>query len=559
MRKLRLTLLSSALLPPLLLSAAVTVEHADSTVLEYIQREVAWDYALLRNDNPPGADGRTSVTWSNRHLHAESFGVEYPCWVYFIANPTVQAPHPILFLFVSKEDGGLLEVKNRCAYSPHPENWTEIAKTSSAAAQEKTPAWDYPVKPGTAEWGALTHRQLLDTCQIPAAVLQDLSTPNLLNLCLRYPFLEDVFTFNFIAPGLDKLFADFNGIREFSQREDALQALLSQYESDYQHISMLDSDTSAAVKVGYAMKLSMLEYLLCYPQLHSSTPEDMQKNMLQHLWICYQQKCHYPDYFQSTGFSSNLLSRAYLIDQLNKELLPNNWSTLYSIVAQANAALRSEIDERTCQLIGGCANACGVAQPQTNLPWLAELIAQAEEATGEYEGFIWLEKYKYQDVFVTDIFKLSARAYHVFDCQGSDVTVDQVDAQEFFNHLENVIYTSPHYSPTKDADTTLQQSSNATELPTGVQDAAGNGASLQQNVPNPFSQSTVIRYALPPTGNPAQLVIRNTAGTIVRQIPLQPGTDSVTVEGDALASGLYFYALYTGSNLIDTKQMILTK
>ena len=102
------------------------------------------------------------------------------------------------------------------------------------------------------------------------------------------------------------------------------------------------------------------------------------------------------------------------------------------------------------------------------------------------------------------------------------------------------------------------ESRNENELSPKVQDVASSGASLQQNNPNPFSQSTVIRYTLPQNGNPAQLVVRNAAGQLVRQIPLQPETDSVTIEGGALASGIYYYSLYVGSSLVDTKKMVLT-
>jgi hypothetical protein len=106
----------------------------------------------------------------------------------------------------------------------------------------------------------------------------------------------------------------------------------------------------------------------------------------------------------------------------------------------------------------------------------------------------------------------------------------------------------------KDAD---PRSATTAESVAGVQDLTG--ASLQQNGPNPFSQSTLIRYTLPKTDRQAQLVIRNTAGNVVRQIPLQSGTESITVEGGALLAGVYYYSLYAGNGLVDTKKMVLTK
>jgi hypothetical protein len=92
-----------------------------------------------------------------------------------------------------------------------------------------------------------------------------------------------------------------------------------------------------------------------------------------------------------------------------------------------------------------------------------------------------------------------------------------------------------------------------------MQEMVSSGASLQQNSPNPFSQSTVIRYTLPKTDKQAQMVISNTVGNIVRQIPLQAGTDGITIEGGALSAGVYYYSLYVGNGLVDTKKMILTK
>jgi hypothetical protein len=111
----------------------------------------------------------------------------------------------------------------------------------------------------------------------------------------------------------------------------------------------------------------------------------------------------------------------------------------------------------------------------------------------------------------------------------------------------------------KEPESGALRSAIAGESATGLQDAADSGASLQQNTPNPFNQSTVIRYTLPQTGKPAQMVISNTAGTIVRQILLSGGTSSITIEGGALSAGVYYYSLYVGNRLIDTKQMILTK
>jgi hypothetical protein len=48
--------------------------------------------------------------------------------------------------------------------------------------------YDYPVKPGTAEWKALgSHVEMLKVCQIPDSNLTRMSTADLLETVLNYP------------------------------------------------------------------------------------------------------------------------------------------------------------------------------------------------------------------------------------------------------------------------------------------------------------------------------------------------------------------------------------
>ena len=89
----------------------------------------------------------------------------------------------------------------------------------AAMAQEKKTVWDYPVKPGTEEWKKFTsNEEMVNACQIPEKILSTLSTEDLMELCLQYPLIYDVFAFENLNHGLDKLFDDFNGIRELYQR-----------------------------------------------------------------------------------------------------------------------------------------------------------------------------------------------------------------------------------------------------------------------------------------------------------------------------------------------------
>jgi hypothetical protein len=103
------------------------------------------------------------------------------------------------------------------------------------------------------------------------------------------------------------------------------------------------------------------------------------------------------------------------------------------------------------------------------------------------------------------------------------------------------------------------RSKNAVEPSPGLQDAAYSGTSLQQNIPNPFHQSTVIRYTLPPTGQYA----RGLAGTFPRRgsmfgasfemNPLHPNKNNQVIS--IMLFRKFFIALSIGVFLCSTSRI----
>lgn len=82
---------------------------------------------------------------------------------------------------------------------------------------------------------------------------------------------------------------------------------------------------------------------------------------------------------------------------------------------------------------------------------------------------------------------------------------------------------------------------------------------LNQNIPNPFDQTTIIDYFIPKTAQSAQLQITNLRGQVIQTRTLNVGKGQVTLHQKDLADGTYAYSLIIDGKVIDTKQMILTK
>lgn len=84
-------------------------------------------------------------------------------------------------------------------------------------------------------------------------------------------------------------------------------------------------------------------------------------------------------------------------------------------------------------------------------------------------------------------------------------------------------------------------------------------ASLSQNIPNPFSNSTTINYSLPVKFSSAKIIVTDKSGNVLKQINLSANKGSVNIDASTLASGAYQYSLYVDGKLVGSKQMIIAK
>jgi hypothetical protein len=83
---------------------------------------------------------------------------------------------------------------------------------------------------------------------------------------------------------------------------------------------------------------------------------------------------------------------------------------------------------------------------------------------------------------------------------------------------------------------------------------------LEQNNPNPYNSTTVIRYYIPNQSSSAQILISDPTGRVLKSVAIsEKNTGQIAIDAGTLSSGNYFYTLLVDGQKIDTKQMILTK
>ena len=83
---------------------------------------------------------------------------------------------------------------------------------------------------------------------------------------------------------------------------------------------------------------------------------------------------------------------------------------------------------------------------------------------------------------------------------------------------------------------------------------------MDQNKPNPFSESTVISLNIPQETQTANIYIYDMSGKQVQSLPVgERGETNITVYASDLAAGMYIYTLVVDGKVAVTRRMVVTK
>ena len=80
---------------------------------------------------------------------------------------------------------------------------------------------------------------------------------------------------------------------------------------------------------------------------------------------------------------------------------------------------------------------------------------------------------------------------------------------------------------------------------------------LEQNIPNPFSDRTTIKYQLPQGTSRASLIIFDMNGGIKKEFPLTENKSEISVTASQIGKGLFIYSLVQNGQILETKKMII--
>lgn len=100
-----------------------------------------------------------------------------------------------------------------------------IGEESTQIYQIQEP-YAYPIVAGSDQWNSFTTKeQRIAACHVDKEILENMATLPLVETVISYPLLVDMYAFNTLAMGIDKVSENFYGITELLNRPDAKDCL----------------------------------------------------------------------------------------------------------------------------------------------------------------------------------------------------------------------------------------------------------------------------------------------------------------------------------------------
>ncbi|MCL4855866.1 MAG: T9SS type A sorting domain-containing protein, partial [Flavobacteriales bacterium] len=229
---------------------------------------------------------------------------------------------------------------------------------------------------------------------------------------------------------------------------------------------------------------------------------------------------------------SQLLPRTYLNDVINYSKLGFNDSKQYGFVAQ-------EVELVLPELVGK-----GIHPDEYDTNGV-KINSSFDFKTLNYQAFIPILTKGIQEQQL------------VIDSMSNTIQIqDSInnDLETRLAYLESCIRNA---NICEESNRTLNNELNNATNQKSIELINSNSIVLDQNMPNPFAENTVINYNIPNDVMEAKLLFYDLNGRIIKELIIEErGESKLTVYGNNLKTGVYTYSLIADGELIATKKMV---
>ena len=192
-----------------------------------------------------------------------------------------------------------------------------LVTTSIGKAQTINTPYNYPIRPGMAEWKKFhTAEDRYAACQLPTEVLSSLTSEALAITCLNFPLFLEVNMANNIQDGFTTVHNHFNGLQELLNRNDAGKSLMLIYErKNVKDLEGLDEKH----KGDFSFDLTYIELVIAQDKIINNLSKEDKDHLSKIAIRQFIDKQRHADIFGTFGLTTTALVLAKLIKAAGQE------------------------------------------------------------------------------------------------------------------------------------------------------------------------------------------------------------------------------------------------
>jgi hypothetical protein len=184
--------------------------------------------------------------------------------------------------------------------------------------------WNYPFRLDSSLWeGANTLNKISDY-QISDSILDKLSTDELVDICIRFPFLYmwcgqiQIYSIgDDVNVCMDNIISNFNGFIELFNRDDGVSKMLKRYDELVGNMAAICSGDGEEKFIYGDFKILLGRY-----QTDKTNAIDIYKDILRHLMDGYNAKLSFHEEFNTYMYLyPNFVARANIISRISPGII----------------------------------------------------------------------------------------------------------------------------------------------------------------------------------------------------------------------------------------------
>jgi hypothetical protein len=186
------------------------------------------------------------------------------------------------------------------------------------------------------------------------------------------------------------------------------------------------------------------------------------------------------------------------------------------------------------------------------------VVPEFEYKTLNYEAFIpiLIKGFQEQDARIDSLTNINYTVNNNNDSLEQVVSDLNARLTQLENCLSNILPALCNANSMA-VQSTPEEAQKQLEKTINVTLSNRNNIVLNQNVPNPFAESTVITYSIPATVQKAQIHFYDGTGKLISSVEIaERGNGQLNVFANDLSSGVYTYSLVADGQIVATKRMM---